>query len=210
MTRRPFLLCITGSMGAGKTTTAGLFAQEGLPVWNADAAVARAYSPGGRGAEAVRQICPAAVAGNGRGVDKTKLKKCLERDPGMLKVLEKAVHPLVEEDREAFLDTAERDGADIAVLEIPLLYETGADRIADAVVAVSAPDSVLKSRVRARGSMTGAQFDALRKRQLPDAEKRARARYVVESASLEEAGRAVRSIIAEIRNERKSGASDRA
>ena len=210
MTRRPFVLCITGSMGSGKTTTAGLFAQEGLPVWNADDAVARAYSPGGSGVEAVREICPAAVVGNGGGVDKTKLKKCLESDPGMLEVLEKAVHPLVQEDRRAFIKTAEREGADIAVLEIPLLYETGADRIADAVVAVSAPESVLRSRVRARGSMTGAQFEALRNRQLPDAEKRARARFVVASASLEETGRAVRSIIAEIRNERKSGASDRA
>ena len=210
MTRRPFVLCITGSMGAGKTTTADLFAREGLPVWSADDAVARTYSPGGRGVEAVRRICPGAAAGNDGGVDKAELKKCLERDPGMLRILEKAVHPLVEEDREAFLETAARRGADIAVLEIPLLYETGADRIADAVVAVSAPDFVLRSRVRARGSMTAAQFDALRKRQLPGAEKRARARYVVESASLEEAGRAVRSIIAEIRNERESGASDRA
>ena len=210
MTRRPFVLCITGSMGAGKTTTADLFAREGLPVWSADDAVARTYSPGGLGVEAVRRICPGAAAGNDGGVDKAELKKCLERDPGMLRILEKAVHPLVEEDREAFLETAARRGADIAVLEIPLLYETGADRIADAVVAVSAPDSVLRSRVRARGSMTAAQFDALRKRQLPGAEKRARARYVVESASLEEAGRAVRSIIAEIRNERESGASDRA
>lgn len=210
MTRRPFVLCITGSMGAGKTTTADLFAREGLPVWSADDAVARTYSPGGRGVEAVRRICPGAAAGNDGGVDKAELKKCLERDPGMLRILEKAVHPLVEEDRETFLETAARRGADIAVLEIPLLYETGADRIADAVVAVSAPDSVLRSRVRARGSMTATQFDALRKRQLPGAEKRARARYVVESASLEEAGRAVRSIIAEIRNERESGASDRA
>ena len=210
MTRRPFVLCITGSMGAGKTTTADLFAREGLPVWSADDAVARTYSPGGRGVEAVRRICPGAAAGNDGGVDKAELKKCIERDPGMLRILEKAVHPLVEEDREAFLETAARRGADIAVLEIPLLYETGTDRIADAVVAVSAPDSVLRSRVRARGSMTAAQFDALRKRQLPGAEKRARARYVVESASLEEAGRAVRSIIAEIRNERESGASDRA
>lgn len=210
MTNRPFVLCITGSMGAGKTTTAGLFAREGLPVWNADAAVARAYSPGGRGVEAVRQICPAAVADDDGGVDKAKLKKCLESDPGMLKVLENAVHPLVEEDREAFLEAADRDGADIAVLEIPLLYETGADRIADAVVAVSAPESVLRSRVRARGSMTAAQSEALRNRQLPDAEKRARARYVVKTASLEEAGRAVRSIIAEIRSERESCASNRA
>lgn len=196
-------------MGAGKTTTAGLFAREGIPVWNADSAVARAYSPGGRGVEAVRQICPAAVVGNDGGVDKAELKKCLESDPGMLKALEKAVHPLVQEDRQAFLDAVAREGADIAVLEIPLLYETGTDGIADAVVAVSAPESVLKSRVRARGSMTGAQFETLRKRQMPDAEKRARARYVVTSASLEEAGRTVRSIIAEIRNERGSGASDR-
>ena len=210
MTNRPFVLCITGSMGAGKTTTAGLFAREGLPVWNADAAVARAYSHGGRGVEAVRRICPAAVADDDGGVDKAKLRKRLESDPGMLKVLENAVHPLVEEDREAFLEAADRDGADIAVLEIPLLYETGADRIADAVVAVSAPESVLKSRVRARGSMTAAQSEALRNRQLPDAEKRARARYVVKTASLEEAGRAVRSIIAEIRSERESSASNRA
>ena len=210
MTRRPFVLCITGSMGAGKTTTAGLFAQEGLPVWNADDAVARVYLPGGNGAEAVRKICPAAVAGNGGGVDKATLKKCLESEPRLLKDLENAVHPLVQEDREAFLEAAARLGADIVVLEIPLLYETGADRIADAVVAVSAPDSVLRSRVRARGSMSGAQFAALRNRQMPDAEKRARARYVVTSASLEEAKRAVRSIIAEIRNERESGASNRA
>ena len=210
MTNRPFVLCITGSMGAGKTTTAGLFAREGLPVWNADDAVARAYSSGGRGVEAIRRICPTAVADDDGGVDKAKLRKRLESDPGMLKVLENAVHPLVEEDREAFLEAADRDGADIAVLEIPLLYETGADSIADAVVAVSAPESVLKSRVRARRSMTAAQSEALQNRQLPDAEKRARARYVVKTASLEEAGRAVRSIIAEIRSERESCASNRA
>lgn len=206
MTHRPFVLCITGSIGAGKTTTAGLFAREGIPVWNADDAVARAYSPAGSGVEAIRKICPAAVAGNGGGVDKTALKKCLENDPGLLEDLENAVHPLVQEDRQAFLEAAERDGAEIAVLEIPLLYETGADSIADAVVAVSAPESVRRSRVRARGSMTDAQFEGLRDRQMPDAEKRARARYVVKTTSLEDAERAVRSILAEIRTERKSGA----
>ena len=210
MTHRPFVLCITGSIAAGKTTTADLFAREGLPVWNADAAVARAYSPGGSGVEAIRKICPAAIAENGGGVDKTALKKCLEIDPGLLVALESAVHPLVQKDRQAFLEAAARDGEEIAVLEIPLLYETRADSIADAVVAVSAPEPVLRSRVRARGSMTDAQFEGLRDRQLPDAEKCARARYVVTTTSLEDAKRAVRSILAEIRTERESGASDRA
>ena len=202
MSRRPFVVCVTGSIGAGKSTTAELFAKRGVPVWDADAAVGRLYSPGGAGVAAVRRICPDAVSKSEGAIDRTILRKLVKESPALLAELESAVHPLVREDRKAFLRAAERRGADIAVVEIPLLFETdggAGGAAADAVVAVSAPAAVRRDRVLARGSADEAEFDALDARQLPDQVKRDRADYVIEATSLEAASRAVDSILSDIR-----------
>lgn len=199
MNRRPFVVCITGSIGAGKSTTAELFAKRGVPVWDADAAVGRLYAPGGAGVAEVRRICPDAVSESGGAVDRAILRKLVKGSPALLAELESAVHPLVREDRMAFLRAAERDGSDIAVVEIPLLFETDDGSTPDAIVAVSAPASVRRDRVLARGSADEAEFEALDARQLPDQVKRERADYVVESTSLEAASRAVDSILSDIR-----------
>lgn len=202
MSRRPFVVCVTGSIGAGKSTTAELFAKRGVPVWDADAAVGRLYSPGGAGVAAVRRICPNAVAEPEGAVDRSELRKLVKESPALLAELEAVVHPLVQEDRKAFLRDAERCGADIAVVEIPLLFETGGESIPDAIVTVSAPAAVRRDRVLARGPADEAAFEALDARQLPDAEKRGRADYVIESTSLEAVSRAVDSILSEIRKGR--------
>ncbi|MGY6409498.1 MAG: dephospho-CoA kinase [Alkalilacustris sp.] len=192
---RPFRLGLTGSIGMGKTTTAAMFADEGLPVWDADAAVHRLYGPGGAAGPVVAALCPAAV-GPG-GVDRSRLKDWLAHNPDGLARLEAAVHPLVAEDRAAFVAGAA--GADIVVLDIPLLFETGADAACDATVTVSAPPELQRTRVLARPGMTEATFAALLARQMPDAEKRARADHVIETTSLEGARAAVRALVARIR-----------
>ncbi len=194
---RPFLLGLTGSIGMGKTTTAAMFAEAGLPVWDADAAVHRLYGPGGAAGPAVAALCPAAV-GPG-GVDRAVLKDWLARTDGGLARLEAAVHPLVAEDRRAFIARAAADGADIVVLDIPLLFETGADAACDATVTVTAPPDVQRTRVLARPGMTEATFDALLARQMPDADKRARADHVIETRTMEGARTAVRALIGRIR-----------
>lgn len=206
MSRRPFVVCITGSIGAGKSTTAELFAKRGVPVWDADAAVGRLYSPGGAGVAAVRRICPDAVSESEGAVDRAILRKLVKESPALLAKLESAVHPLVREDRDAFLRAAERDGSDIAVVEIPLLFETGDGSAPDAVIAVSAPAAVRRERVLARGSADEAEFEALDARQLPDQVKRDRADYVVEATSLEAASRAVDAILSDIRKGRARNA----
>lgn len=194
---RPFVLGLTGSIGMGKTTTAGMFAEAGLPVWDADAAVHRLYGPGGSAAPVVAALCPEAVCSG--GVDRAVLKDWLARTPGGLARLEAAVHPLVARDRAMFIDTAAAAGADIVVLDVPLLFETGLETACDATVTVTAPEEVQRARVLGRPGMTAATFDALRARQMPDAEKRARADHVIETVTPEAARAAVRALIDRIR-----------
>ncbi|WP_233128022.1 dephospho-CoA kinase [Brevirhabdus pacifica] len=189
----------------GKSTTAGLFAAEGVPVWDADAAVHRLYGPGGAAVAPLARICPDAIVEDATGqaiVDRQRLKDWIARDDAALPRIEAIVHPLVGADRAAFLDEAARAGADIVVLDIPLIFETGAADRFDTLVVVSAPAEVQRARVLARGTMTEAEFENILARQVPDAEKRRRADHVIPTTTLEAAAAAVRQILEQIRGNR--------
>jgi dephospho-CoA kinase len=199
VTGRPYLLGLTGSIGMGKSTTAGFFAEAGVPVWDADAAVHRAYGPGGAGAPALGDLVPEAAASG--TVDREALRRAVLADPGLLARVEARVHPLVAVDREAFL--AAHADADLVLLDIPLLFETGAEVWLDGVLVVTAPAAVQRDRVLARAGMTEAALARILARQMPDAKKRARADFVIDTgAGLEPARAAVHNLIARIRAER--------
>lgn len=189
-----FRLGLTGSIGMGKSTTAALFRDEGIPVWDADAAVHRLYAPGGAAVGPLAALCPAALREG--GIDRAALKDWIAADPGALARIEAVVHPLVAADRAAFLQAAK---ADIVVLDIPLLFEKGSESEMDATLLVTAPPEVQRARVMARPGMTEAQFNAILARQMPDAEKRARATHIIETLDPESARAAVRALIAHIR-----------
>lgn len=191
----PFRLGLTGSIGMGKSTTAQMFSEEGVPVWDADAAVHRLYAPGGAGVRALGKAFPGVLDAGG-GVDRAALKAMIAADPAVLDRLNAIVHPLVAADRAAFLAAAT---ADIVLLDIPLLYESGLEKDCDAVVVVTAPPEVQRARVLARDTMTPAMFETILARQLPDAEKRARADYVIETPTLAAARAAVKDVVADIR-----------
>jgi dephospho-CoA kinase len=187
-----FVLGLTGSLGMGKSTTAGFFAEAGVPVHDADAAVHRLYQ--GRAAPLIEAAFPGTTAAG--KVDRQKLATRVVDDPAALKRLEAIVHPLVREDELRFLAEAKASGAKIALLDIPLLYETGGDRRVDAVVVVSAPAAVQRARILARPGMTAERFEGLLARQMPDADKRRRADFIVDSSQGFEAARAqVRAIL---------------
>ena len=193
--KRPHVVALTGSIGMGKSTTAAMFAEAGVPAWDADAAVERLYGPGGAGGPAIAAIRPDAVRPDG-SVDREALRDWVASDPAALLALEAAVHPLVAEDRERFL-TGTR--APVVLLDIPLLYETGGEAMADTVVVVSAPPEVQRARVLARPGMTPERMEAMLARQMPDAEKRARADHVIETVTLDGARERVAEIVARIR-----------
>lgn len=188
-----FRLGLTGSIGMGKSTTAQLFAEAGCAVWDADAAVHGLYSKGGAAVAPIRKVFPDAVISG--AVDRAQLRKIIAADPRSLARIEAIVHPLVAQDRERFL--AEQ-AADVAVLDIPLLFETEAG-VFDAVAVVSAPPEEQRARVLARGAMTAADFETVLARQMPDAEKRARADYIIETDTLEHAREQVQAVLADIR-----------
>ncbi|MCB2143777.1 MAG: dephospho-CoA kinase, partial [Rhodobacteraceae bacterium] len=191
---RPFLLGLTGSIGMGKSTTAAMFRDEGIPVWDADAAVHRAYTPGGAAVSAIAALHPQAIVDG--AVDRGALKDWIATDPAALRQIEAAVHPIVAADRAGFIARAAREGARLVVLDIPLLFETGADRDLDATVVVSVPAEVQRERVLARPGMTAEQLSLILARQMPDADKRARATYLIGTETLEAARSAVRNLIA--------------
>jgi dephospho-CoA kinase len=183
----------------GKSTTAALFAEAGVPVWDADAAVHRIYDAGGGGAAALVALAPRAVRGD--AVDREMLRQAVTDDPALLAAIEARVHPFVAADREAFV--AAHPEADLLLFDIPLLFETGADAWLDAVLVVSAPADVQRARVLARPGMTAAMLERILARQMPDREKRARADFVIETDKGVEAARAdVLSLLARIRERR--------
>lgn len=191
MTSRPFLLGLTGSIGMGKSTTAAMFAELGVPVWDADASVHALYAPGGAAVAPIAALYPQAVQ-NG-AVDRAALKALIAADRQALTRLETVVHPLVAADRSAFIDT--QAGAPLVLLDIPLLFETGADGGLDAILVVTAPPEVQRARVLARPGMTEDQLALILARQLPDAEKRARATYVIDTETLDGTRAAVQKLI---------------
>ena len=186
---------LTGSVGMGKSTTAKMFATLGLPVFDADAAVHRLYA--GAAVAPVEAAFPG-VTRDGR-IDREELGRRVIGDATAMRELEAIVHPLVRAEREAFLAEARAAGTTLAVLDIPLLYETGGEEDVDVVVLVSAPKPVQKARVLARPGMTEARFEAIVAKQLPDAEKRRRADHVIETGDgLAAAGRQVRALVAQL------------
>jgi len=191
-------LGLTGSIGMGKSTTARLFAEEGCPVWDADAAVHRLYAQGGAAVAPIGAAFPDAITDG--AVDRVRLRGIIAQDPGALARIEEIVHPLVAQDRAAFV--AARDAA-VVVLDIPLLFETGGAGGMDAVAVVSAPPETQRARVLARGTMTEADFDAILARQVPDAEKRARADYVIITDTIEDARAQVRAILDDLTRRQK-------
>ncbi len=189
-----FLLGLTGSIGMGKSTTAQMFADLGCAVWDADAAVHRLYSVGGAAVAPFSSTFPMAVVDG--EVSRTKLKEIIAADPTALRQIEQIVHPLVSQDRAAFLKAAT---ADIIVLDIPLLFETGGDARMDAVACVTVDAEIQQARVLARGTMTQSQFEAILAKQMPNDEKCARADYVIHTDSLERTRAEVAVVVAEIR-----------
>jgi dephospho-CoA kinase len=170
---------LTGSIGMGKSTAARFLRGLGVPVYDADAAVHRLYAPGGAAVEPVRAAFPSAVRDG--GVDRAALSRILAADPAALARLEAIVHPLARREQERFLNAMALRRANIAVLEIPLLFETGGERRCDAVLVVSAPAFLQRQRVLSRPGMDAAKLDLILKRQMPDAEKRRRADFVIPS-----------------------------
>jgi len=190
-----FILGLTGSLGMGKSTTARFFAEEGVPVHDADAVVHRLYE--GEAVTAIEAAFPGTTAGG--KVDRTRLAARVLGDGAALARLEAIVHPLVQDAERRLIAEARTRGEKVAVLDIPLLFESGADRRVDAVVVVSAPPDVQRARVLERPGMTVEKLEAILARQMPDAEKRVRADFVVDTSQGFDAARAqVRAILAAV------------
>ena len=189
-----FKLGLTGSIGMGKSTTAQMFAAADCALWDADAAVHRLYALGGAAVAPMANLVPAAVVDG--AVSRDVLRQAIAQAPDLLREIEGIVHPLVAADRDAFVA---RTDADITVFDIPLLFETGGDAAMDATACVSIPADEQERRVMARGTMTRDQFRAIRDKQMPNAEKCARADYVIVTDTLEHARAQVHSVISDIR-----------
>lgn len=192
------VLGLTGSIGMGKSTAARMFLEAGVPVHDSDETVHRLYS--GKAAPLIEQRFPGTTS---KGVvDRERLAKQVLGDLQALKELEAIVHPLVREDEKIFLDEQRGKGTPLVVLDIPLLFEVGAEARVDKIAVVSAPAEMQRERVLARPGMTGARFEAILKKQVPDAEKRRRADYVIDSGKgLEPARLAVERIVEELVND---------
>jgi dephospho-CoA kinase len=189
------ILGLTGSIGMGKSTTAKLFAEAGVPVYDADAAVHQLYE--GEAAPAIEAAFPGTTA-NGK-VDRPKLSARVVHDPAAIKQLEQIVHPMLGASRQKFFADAEAAKAPVVVLDIPLLFETGGEKRVDAVVVVSTSPEVQRQRVLARGTMDEAKLDAIIAKQTPDAEKRKRADFVVDTShGLEPVRAQITHILAEV------------
>lgn len=190
-----FCVGLTGSIGMGKSTTAAMFADEGIPVWDADHAVHELYAVNGAAVKIIRAQFPSVIEGN--AVSRSRLRDLIATDLTVLDQLQTLVHPLVAQNRQGFLDA---NAGSIVLLDIPLLFETGTDALCDVIVVVSAPADVQHARVMARGEMSEADFEMILARQMPDAEKRKRADYIVETLTLDTARAAVRDIVQQLRD----------
>jgi dephospho-CoA kinase len=172
------ILGLTGSIGMGKSTTAKLFVEAGVPVYDADATVHHLYE--GEAAPAIEAAFPGSTVGG--KVDRTRLSAQVVHDPAAMKRLEQIVHPMLGASRQKFLEDAERSGAPVAVVDVPLLFETGGEKRVDAVVVVTTTPEIQRERILARDNMTAEKLDAILARQLPDAEKRKRADFIVDTS----------------------------
>ncbi|MBR1216814.1 dephospho-CoA kinase [Bradyrhizobium sp. U87765 SZCCT0131] len=189
------LLGLTGSIGMGKSTTAKLFAEAGVPVYDADATVHLIYQ--GEAAPAIEAAFPGTTV-DGK-VDRQKLSARVVHNPDAMKQLEGIVHPMLRSHQLAFLDAAEKSGAPVAVLDVPLLFETGGNARVDAVVVVTTSPEEQRARILARGTMTPEALDAILARQMPDAEKRKRADFVVDTSfGVEPVRQRIQEILAEV------------
>ena len=191
---------LTGSIGMGKSTTAAMFAAEGVPVYDADAQVHVLQGPGGAAVAPIEAAFPSVVKDG--AVDRGLLGARVLGDAAAMKRLESIVHPLLGASRAAFFEQAEADGADMVVLDIPLLFETGGEQRVDAVVVASAPEAMQRERVLARPGWDAARLDAVLAKQMHDMEKRARAHFVIDtSRGLAPAREQVRRVISTLRSE---------
>ena len=198
---RPYLVGLTGSIGMGKTETAKMFAELDIPVYDADAAVHRLYQTGGAAVDKIAAAFPGTVK-EGR-VDREELARRLRETKDGFDLLEKIVHPLVAHEQQQFLAEAVAKGAEMVVMDIPLLFETGGHARMDAVVVVSAPAEIQRARVLSRPGMTEDKLDHILSRQMPDAEKRAQAHFVVETdKGLDHALAQVKDIVAALQERR--------
>ena len=189
------ILGLTGSIGMGKSTTAKLFMEAGVPVYDADAAVHKIYE--GDAAPAVEAAFPGTTVGG--KVDRARLSARVVQDQAAIKQLEQIVHPMLGASRQKFLAEAEQSGAPVVVMDIPLLFETGGEKRVDAVVVVTTTPENQRERILARGTMTHEALDAILARQLPDAEKRKRADFVVDTShGLDPVRTRIRDILAEV------------
>ncbi len=189
-----FRLGLTGSIGMGKTTTAQMFVEEGCALWDADAAVHRLYAEGGAAVVPVKAVFPETVQEG--AISRDALRKIIGADPSALPRIEAIVHPLVAADRAEFIETSD---AEIIVFDIPLLFETGGEAEMDAVACVSIPPEIQEQRVLARGTMTHADFEKIRAKQMPNAEKCARSDFVIVTDTVEHARAQVQGVVKQIK-----------
>lgn len=189
---------LTGSIAMGKSETARMFARQGIPVFDSDAAVHALYANGGEAVAIISDLAPGAIV-NGE-VDRKRLAVEVMNDPGLLKRIEEAVHPLVQARQRRFLETASAAGEDLAVLDVPLLFETGRDKTVDKIVVVSAGAELQRERALQRPGMTPEKLDFILGKQVPDAEKRRRADFVIDtSKGLSDAESQVQRIVATLK-----------
>jgi len=186
------ILGLTGSIGMGKSTSAAMFAEAGVPVWDADAAVHALYAAGGAAVAPLGAIWPQAIRDG--AVDRAALRAVIAADPGALDRVNAIVHPLVAQDRAAFLSR----NPGFVVLDVPLLFETGLDAACDRVAVVSTDAATQRLRVLERGTMSAEEFETILARQVPDAEKRERADYIIDSSTMQRGRDMVARIVAEL------------
>lgn len=191
------VLGLTGSIGMGKSTTAKMFAEAGVPVWDADSTVHRLYATGEAGAAAIAKIAPEALVDG--AVDRSKLREAIMEHASLLKQVEGVIHPLVGQDRAGFLANAREQGHRIAVVDIPLLFEGGGEKHVDQVVVVTAPAEVQRARVLERPGMTEEAFETILAKQVPDSIKREKADHLIDtSLGMDHARQRVAEIIASL------------